>query len=58
MLYATGKARRRNLSVQPKLFKNEKIYMVKANIIVEAKIEWRRHSRKSARQTSSIETET
>ena len=32
-----GKARRRNLSVQPKLFKNEKIYMVKANIIVEAK---------------------
>jgi len=31
-----GKARGRNLSVQPKLFKNGKIYMVKANIIVEA----------------------
>ena len=53
-----GKARGRNLSVQPKLFKNEKIYMIKANIIVEAKREWRRHSRKSAQQTSSIETET
>ena len=53
-----GKARGRNLSVQPKLFKNGKIYMVKANIIVEAKREWRRHSRKSAQQTSFIETAT
>lgn len=53
-----GKARRRNLSVQPKLFKNEKIYMVEANIIVEAKGGWRRHSRKSVRQTSFIETAT